>query len=222
MKQNIQISIKNRGNANVPYDLPNECPICHHKVIIGNAQTVTYNNEKQTLQGLYICPNENCKNFFLAYYRLNDAANHFILERYIPNIIAGTEFSDIIKNISSSFVSIYYEALQAKESGLLQIAGPGFRKAFEFIIKDYAKSISPKEEHENIEKSFSGKVVSEFINDPRIQKLAERTLWLGNDETHYLRKWKNHDLTDLLSLIELTIYWINMDKLAEKYTQELQ
>lgn len=38
--------------------------------------------------------------------------------------------------------------------------------------------------------------------------------WLGNDETHYVRKWEDKDLKDLKKLISLTIHWIEMDALT--------
>jgi hypothetical protein len=39
--------------------------------------------------------------------------------------------------------------------------------------------------------------------------------WLGNDETHYLRKWETKELTDLKKLIQLTVHWIQMERLTD-------
>ena len=55
----------------------------------------------------------------------------------------------------------------------------------------------------------------------KIQTVAKRALWLGNDETHYLRKWEDKDLTDLRKLIDLTIHWIEMEKLSEEYIEDM-
>ena len=104
--------------------------------------------------------------------------------------------------------------------GLNQIAGPGYRKAFEFLIKDYAKSIAPDRAAE-IEAKFAGAVVSDFVGDPRIQAVAKRSLWLGNDETHYLRKWTDHDVSDLVTLIKLTANWIEIDHLSKSYVESM-
>ncbi len=118
------------------------------------------------------------------------------------------------------FISIFREAEEASQLGLKQIAGPGYRKAFEFLIKDYAKSLSP-DKTEEIEKKFSGAVVAEFIKDARIQAVAKRCLWLGNDETHYLRKWTEHDIEDLVTLIKLTTNWIEIEHLSKEYVQNM-
>ena len=84
----------------------------------------------------------------------------------------------------------------------------------------FAKSTRPDEE-DRIEKMFSGKVVDEFISDPRIQAVAKRALWLGNDETHYLKKWDKHDINDLETLIKLTINWIEIERLTKSYSEEI-
>lgn len=51
--------------------------------------------------------------------------------------------------------------------------------------------------------------------------MAERATWLGNDETHYVRKWENKDLKDLKNLIDLTVYFISMSLKALKYQEEM-
>ena len=68
---------------------------------------------------------------------------------------------------------------------------------------------------------FSGNVVKEYMSDPRIKNVAQRALWLGNDETHYLRKWVSHDLDDLINLIKLAVNWIETEILSKKYEEEM-
>jgi len=43
------------------------------------------------------------------------------------------------------------------------------------------------DEKEKIEKTQLGNVIENFVNDTRIQSVAKRAAWLGNDETHYIR-----------------------------------
>ena len=137
------------------------------------------------------------------------------LDIQIPN------FPESIKKISQNFIDIYCEAEESKQRGLIQVAGPGFRKAFEFLIKDYAKISSTTDKHKSIESAAASVVVNNYIPDPRIQNVAKRALWLGNDETHYLRKWENHDIKDLLTLINLTINWIEIEQLSSNYKDEM-
>jgi hypothetical protein len=36
-------------------------------------------------------------------------------------------------------------------------------------------------------------------------------VWLGNDETHYVRKWENKDINDLKRLIAMTVAWVEIE-----------
>ena len=47
------------------------------------------------------------------------------------------------------------------------------------------------------------------IDDERVKMLAERAAWLGNDETHYVRLWPEHDRKSLKTVIDLVVYWID-------------
>ena len=88
------------------------------------------------------------------------------------------------------------------------------------MIKDYAISLAPDRADE-IRKKFSGAVISEYISDARIQAVAKRSLWLGNDETHYLRKWTDRDISDLVTLIKLTTNWIEIEQLSKSYVEQM-
>ena len=52
--------------------------------------------------------------------------------------------------------------------------------------------------------------------------MAKRATWLGNDETHYFRKWEDKDLSDLKKLIEMTVHFISMDFSYDKYIGEME
>jgi len=131
-----------------------------------------------------------------------------------------SQFPESVAKISPTFVAVFAEAEEAAQLGLSQIAGPGYRKAFEFLIKDYSISLAP-DKADDIRQKFSGAVVSEYITDSRIQAVARRSLWLGNDETHYLRKWTGHDVDDLVNLIKLTANWIEIDHLSKSYVRRM-
>lgn len=210
-------SVSSRG-YNFIGKAPNVCPICHHTVIIKNLQV--FRQVENVMQFLFECPNSDCGSLIIGYYKVYDSSDLEYLYS-LPAKIKVKVFPEIISTLSQNFISIFNEAEEAKQRGLLQIAGPGYRKAFEFLIKDYAKQISNEDIHKEIEKTPSNSVVNKFIQDPRIQSVAKRALWLGNDETHYLRKWENHDITDLLMLINLTINWIEIDYLSKSYADEM-
>ncbi len=48
---------------------------------------------------------------------------------------------------------------------------------------------------------------------------ASRAAWLGNDETHYERRWEQHDIKDLRLLIRLSVNWIENVILTMEYEE---
>ena len=202
------------GNQFYPVEYPNKCPICHHH---GDIALLATFPQPKGVQVIFQCPFFECRRYFIGYYG-PIAQKQLLAIR--PQEPEPTQWPAVGEELSPKFVAIYREAEQARHTGLTQIAGPGYRKAFEFLLKDYAKSRAP-EKAEEVDKAFSGNVVTEYISDPRIQAVAQRALWLGNDETHYLRKWTSHGVEDLITLIKLSINWIEIEHLSESYRQEM-
>ena len=165
------------------------------------------------------CPNPNCNELFICVGEWNNGT--LALAKIKPNArVDEKTFSDDIKNISSSFCEIYNQAYATHQMNLMQICGMGYRKALEFLIKDYiiSKSSSKKEAIKN--KNLA-KCIQDDVTDERIKQVAERAVWLGNDETHYVRKWVDKDVDDLVNLIDLTIHWIESEKATERLLEKM-
>jgi hypothetical protein len=125
--------------------------------------------------------------------------------------------SKIIRDISPDYCEIHNQAHKAEESKLDLVAGPGYRKALEFLIKDYLlQTHTDANERAKIEKMLLGKCITTYIANDMIKQTAERAAWLGNDETHFVRKWIDKDLKDLKLLIGLTVRWIEMEKMTQE------
>ena len=213
MTEKRSITVQNSGYQ---VEAPEACPICHRhselKIVLSD---IVEHGAK--VQVVYRCAYQGCQSFFIGYYGPIGNGALLSVKPIKPNT---SRFPESIPKISPTFVAVFAEAEEAAQLGLSQIAGPGYRKAFEFLIKDYAISLAP-DKADDIRQKFSGAVVSEYILDSRIQAVAKRSLWLGNDETHYLRKWTNHDVHDLVTLIKLTANWIEIDHLSKSYVQQM-
>jgi hypothetical protein len=210
MRRNVSVE-----DSAFEVDYPDRCPICHHYGDIQQVSGAALPDGKSNV--LFRCPYPECRQFFIGTFGPYPEREALGL---VPARPEPASFAEELGELSPSFVEIYGQAEEARSLGLLQVAGPGYRKAFEFLIKDYAKS-SNSEAAEEIEQAFSGNVVNDYIPDPRIQKMAKRALWLGNDETHYLRKWQSHDMDDLIALIKLAVHWIEIERLSAEYTEEM-
>lgn len=221
----INFKVENVGDVEID-KIPNECPYCHNRI------SPTYfggRESNKNLELILICPDLDCKKSFIAVYLSKggyDIGSKFISTYHFNSIakitLKAKHFSDTINIISTSFVKIYNEAYFAEQQKLEQICGVGYRKALEFLIKDYLISINPKkEETNNIKKLFIGQCIKKYITDPKITIAASRAVWLGNDETHYIRKWEGKDLNDLKKLIDLTIHWIEMEELTKEIVEDM-
>jgi hypothetical protein len=84
-------------------------------------------------------------------------------------------FPEEIGKISKKFIEIYEQAEFAEDKGLDQICGPGFRKALEFLIKDYCIGKKP-ESSENIKKKTLTQVIATEIYDTKIKKMRKEQL----------------------------------------------
>lgn len=217
MKSEKNIVFKNKNHS---YELPDQCPVCHKSISINSE--ILYDNDKQNLncQLIFQCPNKNCNSYFIGYYNIRE--NYLRNYRYSPQKFCPIEYSDNIQKISKDFCNIYNEAENAYALNLTEICGPGYRKAFEFLIKDYAKSISDEAEATKIEQTPLARVIKDFINHQKIKSIAEITVWIGNDETHYIRKWENQDIEDLKNLINISLHFIEMEIVAENYKSQIK
>lgn len=212
---NIQRTI-NVQNHSYPVEVPDACLICHRHSEIHSINADSVDNGT-SVQAIFRCAYAGCRQFFFCYYGPNTSGTLLSVRPIKPSLAS---FPVSVHTLSPTFVTVFAEAEEAGQLDLKQIAGPGYRKAFEFLIKDYAKSLSPGREAE-IEAKFAGAVVSDFIADARIQAVAKRSLWLGNDETHYTRRWTDYDVSDLVTLIKLTANWIEIDHLSKSYVQTM-
>jgi len=169
------------------------------------------------------CPSGECGHLFIARYKGTPAAGGtwvYSLTELFPVTTETTNHSDVIKAISPDFVAIFKEAESADKNGLKLICGPGYRKSLEFLIKDYVIRAHP-DKAEEIKKLNLAKCIAEYVSEGRIKEVSARAVWLGNDETHYLRKWEEKDLNDLKMLISLTLHWMEMDELTKKVLADM-
>ena len=127
---------------------------------------------------------------------------------------------DAVRVISPDFVEIYKQASEAEQRSLTRIAGTGYRKALEFLIKDYLVSKRPADA-DAIRKSQLGACIQNYIDDPRVKEVAKRATWLGNDETHYARLWEDKTIEDLKRMIDLTVHWIAMEDATNQALSEM-
>ncbi|WP_177340924.1 DUF4145 domain-containing protein [Comamonas thiooxydans] len=222
--------------------LPDLCPHCNHKVspeeLAFSLSHNGYASRPIHLECAFQCTNLDCGHLFIATYSIQEIPKeeqplggdlsalvpafkwNFSLNGTYPTYVNLSTFSEEIKNLSPNFIEIFNQSEEAQSRNLLQICGIGYRKALEFLIKDYCITLHPDKEID-IKSKLLSKCINDYINDANIKIVAERAAWLGNDEAHYIKKWASKDIGDLKTLIKLSLNWIESSILTNKYQQSM-
>ena len=217
-----------QANYNV---VPDECPICHRGIvpITTDQAYVSANTDERDWSGhleiCYRCPNANCRRMFVALYEQRVQVPHGERNRFFwlgifPETVKPPDIPEPVRKLSPSFVKIYSQALAAEKKGLDEVCGPTLRRALEFLLKDYLIQNQVADE-EAIKATALGTCIHNYVSDTNVKTCANRATWLGNDATHYERKYSTHDITHLKELITLTVYWLNSEIMTKKYGEDL-
>jgi len=196
--------------------VPNVCPICHVTIepeIVNGPPGVS---GFDWMEIYYRCTNKKCRRHFTALFRYVGQRGQFAgydYERSVPSEPEIPEFVEVIKTISPDFVRVYSQALGAEAYALTDVAGPGFRKALEFLVKDYAIHLKP-EAFEEIKAAPLARVIEQHLTGDKVPVVSLRAAWIGNDQTHYERRWVDKDLLYLKTLIGATVHFIAMEEMV--------
>lgn len=218
------------NNSQISYDRnPDECPICHRKIEPTYLKHNSPGGPGQTarFQIIFRCPSETCGEAFIATYRWSHVAvsqgtsRTYRLWNCAPYKHRENTVEEEIRVLSPDYVLLSSQSSAAEHWKLDQIAGGGYRKALEFLAKDFIILNHP-DKSDQIKRMPLGNCIDEYIDDPRIRSCAKLATWLGNDEAHYVRKWEDKDIKDLKTLIRLTESWILTNLLTEKYETDMK
>lgn len=209
---NLDPNNTNDKSLKFQVQLPNKCPLCSTAYSSKPVFSWFFKNDLGVvyLYAIFFCP--SCEDVFFVTYNVNDYWSNdcrYIINQY-PAPTALTNLSNSICKLSPKFVEIFHQAEKAENFELTELCGIGYRKALEFLVKDYAISIHP-EHKSQIESSQLARCIADFIDNEKIKTLAKASAWLGNDETHYIRKHQNHNIQDLKRFIKATVAYIDSE-----------
>ena len=217
----FKLTTKGTSNITISTELPNQCPVCsvaykENPLIVYYIPAGELSNSVSYAYAIYWCPHcEKC--FYLTY--ILDTHEHssfrLICYQQYPALEAETTFSEHISKISPQFLKIYHQAEKAESQNLTEICGLGYRKALEFLIKDFAIYKNPDKE-EDIKSMSLSSCIKTYIDADNIKTLAIRSAWLGNDESHYVRKHESYSFQDMKKFIVAVAYFISMTLITEE------
>lgn len=196
----------NWSNAEVNVTVTDICPNCGRGIEPVLKDSSFYKDENSHILFLTLFCN-SCKYAWVdSYDYIYDYGDVFPRNLHYYKEVP-SKFPKEISKLSPQGVKTYVQSLQAEADGYDTLVGIGLRKSLEFIIKDFLIYKFP-EKADEIKAKLLGAVIKDYIDDQILQKLAQATSWIGNDETHYVRKHTDKDLQDLKKFLNATIRFI--------------
>lgn len=214
--------------SNRKYDIeePGVCPHCNNGMepILEFAISTYFNDPLGTgLYSIFKCTHRDCKRVFVAVYDVGPYNDNTLIG-FLDGSPIAPHWPETIKNIPSKFITTYLQSLKAESLALDEIAGMGYRKAIEYLVKDYVLFKSPDLQGK-IEDAPLASVINKNFTDNRegdLKELLQRATWLGNDMTHYLRYHESFDICDLKQLIKLVVDEIHSIEQKRFYIKNIQ
>lgn len=225
-----------------PIDTPNICPFCHitqqPKIVVSRASrnmSITYSKVDYTIYealAIWECVNKSCLKSFVCHYLPSDDSRKFSLNRFLNGLPKGPDWPKPIEDLKSAnpriedveeqtrFIKTYLQSLVAENSGLDEIAGMGYRKSIEYLVKDWAIQNNPQEKAK-IEKLWLGHVIDKYYSGD-LKNILDRATWLGNDQAHYLKLFDDYSIDDLKELIALIMVELDRQYKLQHYITNIQ
>jgi len=203
---------------NFEVQVPNKCPICQIGIDMSMGNNLNYHdmhNDSKTFNiiSVHSCP--HCHNGFVVMHHMKMRKDDCVetSQSVYPTTASNLQIDEDIRQISPEFYEIYNQCLIAKNYGLNQIYGMGFRKALEKLVKDYSIYIHPEDEEwiRTNKEATLHKCIEKYFKDSEAKTALMACKWLGNNETHYENCNDEQDLRLFEDLIEDTLYHIHRE-----------
>lgn len=220
----MTVYYSDNDNEVVTIDIETVCPHCGVPVdpTLLSARSNSLKTElKGSIGVLLSCTNKKCLKYHVQAFEFTRGARGYSIQigRKIPytyRVKLENSLPAIVNDTFPSFKVIYEQSLEAESQGLDQIAGVGFRKSIEFLIKEYVIHQDP-DSAEDVKAKFLGKVIKENLSEfPKIQTLATAAVWIGNDETHFVRVHDDKDIQDMKDFLTATALFISAELKVEE------
>lgn len=226
----MQIIIGNTQYSNV--QPPNICPHCH----VTNNPSHKFQSPTQDTDGsdcnfqVWQCANHECRKLFGVLYKVVDSRVR--ITSVLSGLPKGPDWPKPIIELKngntvgtenptqSKFIKTYLQSLEAESYGLDEIAGMGYRKAIEYLVKDWAIQNNSGEK-EKILGKWLGSTISDYYQGD-LKEILERATWLGNDQAHYNKLFEEYDIDILKELNDLIMVELDREYKKKHYIETIQ
>lgn len=203
-KKEIRHTFDNTGS---PFwfqlDKPTLCPICNAYVDSTKIASRLFTRETMPHFGVVQYRCQHCKESYLVTYEIDTDAKTTRVAAFLPSRTV-TYKNEIIEKFSEGFIRYYNQAQRAEFAGDVELAATGYRTALEFLVKDYAVS-ELHEDREKVGKKSLFDAIADYLGEKDLVSTADVVRIIGNDYTHYERKYPEGDLDLLKRYLDIFI-----------------
>lgn len=204
--KNFQCLLPNVSSSNnITFDIPIKCPHCNAFIQpkISDSRRLSFSSDNSLLVIVY---KGNCCNtpFYGTYLYSSFSAK--LLDIY-PHLKPAV-LPDKIRELSPRFVCLYEQSYTAEQNKHIELSGSGYRNAIEVLIKDFAikKLNAPQKE---VSKMKLYDAIGTYLREVNIDtSAADVVRVLGNDYTHYQRKYDDIDFIVVKKYLEIFVQQI--------------
>ncbi|MGI6616728.1 MAG: DUF4145 domain-containing protein [Saccharofermentanales bacterium] len=150
-----------------------------------------------------------CSKYSFLTYLLEE--NEYTFVNVYPKS-TGVHVIEAIETLSPRFADLYKASASAESDGFLELAGSGYRNALEVLVKDFAIEELKIPSSDVVKKSLAD-AIELYLPDERLKNAADVVRILGNDFTHYERKYDHYDLNILKTYLDIFIARIHSEYL---------
>lgn len=204
------------GNSSETIPVPAICPRCHQGMtpdIRSYAQNWTDDDDFGVVFSCPVCKHIFFVSYVWAYNENNSSGPCMEISSVYPSFPT-IEIPSEMETLYPDFYQLYSQSAIAEASGLTLISGMGYRKALEFLIKNYLTKNNAEENDEILKEPLSASI--KRIPYPRIRALAKASSWLGNDETHVVKKNPEYNVSDMKQFMLALCYLILAEDVSDK------
>ncbi len=196
----------NRDSPSLDFGIqvPRYCPICGMPQCPDVADSKLWKPDGDARYGTVMYTCNNCSRKYLVNYDLSPSAESWKPCSFYPVLDLSCK-NDVLDPVSPRFSELYAQALRSEQLGDVDLAATGYRNAIECLIKDYA-IVELHADPDTVTKESLFEAIGNYL-DPDMVKTADVVRILGNDFTHYQRKYPQFDFKILKTY---TAYFISL------------
>lgn len=190
------------------YEKPMTCPNCGYgtdSIVVNNWTCNT--SDGTLLVVVHKCT--SCDYLFHANYLWSKEEDKYKFISIYPSF-KDRKFDDGIEIVSPRFIKSYHEASKAEFDGNIDLAGCGYRNAMEILIKDFAINCLGEEKKKVINNHLD-EAIEKYLPNYKYKNVADVVRILGNDTTHYEKKYEEIDFSVLKQYLDIFIDLIDVE-----------